>query len=1102
MRKMILWGLAVVFLLGMPSFLSAAEKKSEPEQINSKTFAGLTWRNIGPATTSGRVSDIAIHPRDPRIWYVAAGSGGVWKTINAGTTWTPIFDEQSSYSIGCITIDPVNPDIIWVGTGENVSGRHVGFGDGVYKSLNGGQTWQNMGLTHSEHISRILVSPEDSTIIYVAAEGPLWAAGGERGIYKSTDGGQNWQLSLFITPDTGVTSMEFEPGNPAILYAATYQRRRSVAAFLAGGPESGIYKSTDNGTMWRKLTVGLPKGHMGRIGLAVSPQKPNVVYATIEANKEERGFYRSADRGESWEKRNSFISNAGTGPHYYQEIFADPHVFDRVYQMEVWIHVTEDGGKTFQKLGERTKHSDSHALAFDLVGHNPDYLLVGCDGGVYQTWDRGKTWQYFANLPITQFYKLALDNVLPFYNIHGGAQDNGSQMGPSRTLNINGIPNSDWFTTGGADGYGCVIDPKDNNIIYCQWQEGYLLRYDKRSGELVDIRPYPGIGEETPRWNWDAPILLSPFSSTRLYYGAQRLYRSENRGDSWTPISPDLTRGIFRLDQKIMGRTWGADALWDHSAMSYFSTLTALAESPLQEGLIYAGSDDGLIHITEDGGKTWRKTEKLPGVPEYYFVNDIQASLFEANTVFVAIDNHKNGDFKPYLLKSTDRGKTWTSMAGDLPPRHFVWSITQDHKKADLFFIGTELGIFFTVDGGRHWVKFSGRMPVISFRDIEIQRREDDLVGASFGRGFFVLDDYSCLRTVNENILAQDSVLFPVKKALMYIQRRPYDLVDKAFFGDSFYLAPNPPFGAVFTYYLKDSLKTRKQQRQEQEKELLEAGKGVLFPSWDVLKQELQEAKPAVIITITDAEGRVVRRLTGSTEAGIHRVAWDLRYPAINPVQLEVPKDSEPWDMAPQGPLVVPGTFQVTLAKDVDGVITPLSAPRSFEVESLGLASLPAKDRTELLAFQRKAGALQRAVMGSGRVVDESLQELKYIKKALLDTPDLASGVSAEANKLEKQLLDIRQEIFGNPAVITYHESMGPNLSERINAQLAATAPITQTVQRNYDMAASRFAQLLEQLRQVVDIDLKNLEKQLEVIGAPWTPGRGVPRWQNEEEKN
>ncbi|MEE9502176.1 MAG: hypothetical protein V3V48_08885, partial [Candidatus Aminicenantaceae bacterium] len=823
----------------------------------------------------------------------------------------------------------------------------------------------------------------------------------------------------------------------------------------------------------------------------VSSLDPQVVYATIEARSEEKGFYRSENRGESWEKRNSYISG-GTGPHYYQEIYADPHQFDRVYQMDVWIHVTADGGKTFTPVGEFHKHSDNHALAFDP--NDPNYLLSGCDGGLYDTWDRGKTWRFVANLPVTQFYKMALDNALPFYNIHGGTQDNSSQMGPSRTMNVNGIRNSDWFITSGADGHASAIDPEDPNIIYCEWQNGNLFRYDRRSGELVDIKPQPGKDDPPLRWNWDSPLTISPHSHTRVYFASQFLYKSEDRGDSWTRISPDLTRNIFRLEKKIMGKTWSVDDLWDHGAMSLYSTITFVSESPLQEGLIYVGTDDGLIQVTEDGGETWRKIEKIPGIPDYYYVNDIRASKHDKDTVFAAIDNHKTGDLKPYLVMSSDRGKTWKSIVGDLPQRHIVWCLTQDHVKKDLLFIGTEFGIFFTLDSGKHWVKFKGGVPTISFRDIEIQERENDLIGASFGRSFYVLDDYSPLRHVDVEAVKQEAILFPVKKALMYIQRRPLDLKGKAFLGDALFLAPNPPFGAVFTYYLKNSLMTLAKKRGQEEKKAEKEGKPIRFPGWEKLRQEDREEKPSIIFTIKDEDGQIVRRLNGPAKKGMHRIVWDLRFPSVEPTEI-IPRELNPWDEPPLGPLVVPGKYNVTISKRVGGVLTFFGESQTFTIESLGLASLPEKDKRALLDFQKKAGELQRALLGADEAAQETLGHLVYVKKALLDTPGVDPKLGTVARDLESRLLDILTKLGGDRTISRRDDPTLPSLIDRVSGQLASTSPITTTNKRNYEIAAEAFEKLLEDLRQIIEVEMKKLGVELEEAGVPWTPGRGVPKW-------
>lgn len=1066
------------------------ENRGETAAADSALYSGLRFRSIGPALMSGRISYIAVHPERESTWYVAAGSGNVWKTENAGTTWTPVFDDQASYSIGCVTIDPRHPETVWVGTGEKVSGRHVGWGDGVYKSLDGGKTWKNMGLHNSEHISRILIDPRDSRVVYVAAEGPLWSSGGDRGVYKTEDGGQTWTHSLNISPDTGVSDAVMDPNEPDILYAAAYQRRRSAAAFMAGGPESGLYKSSDGGKTWKKLTAGLPRGDMGRIGLAVSPIHPRFVYATIEAGDEEKGFYRSSDWGESWEKRSSYISG-GTGPHYYQKIFADPHRFDRVYQMDVWTHVTDDGGKTWSRPNETHKHSDNHALAFTS---DPNHLISGTDGGLYQSFDQGQTWSFFANLPVTQFYKLALDNAEPFYNVHGGTQDNSSQIGPSRTLNENGIRNSDWAITTGADGHDCAFDPADPNIVYAEMQNGALHRYDRRTGELVDIRPSPGLEDDPYRFNWDAPVIISPHSPTRLYFAAQYVFRSNDRGDSWTRISPDLTRNIFRLEQKIMDRTWSADALWDHGAMSLYGTISTISESPLAEGLIYAGTDDGLIQITEDGGRNWRRAGRLPGVPEYAFANRIRASRHDPDTVYAALDNHKAGDFKPYILKSTDRGRTWALIAGGLPEKTIVWSVIEDHVKKGLLFLGTEFGIYFSPDDGGRWIPLKGGLPTISFRDIEIQERENDLVGASFGRGFYILDDYSPLRHINTEMLAGEGYVFPVRKALLYVPRSPLSLRGKAFLGDGYFMAPNPPFGAVITYYLRDSFKTLREERLKKEKAAAAAGENVAFPGWERLREEEKQEKPAVILTIKDEEGRVVRRIEGPATSGIHRVAWDLRYPPVDPVQL-TERSLAPWSRPPSGPLVAPGRFTVSLSKRIDGAFIPLGKEQPLIVESLQLSPLQTEDRQALLAFQKKAGALQRALMGAAGAAQEAARQIPFMKKALMDTPGADAELFRRVTEFENRLRQVTEALYGDRTARRLSEPSGPSLLRMVNAQLRATAPITETNRRSYEEAAGAFDTLQENLRQLIEIDLKKLSDDLEAAGAPWTPGRGVPVW-------
>ncbi len=1066
----------------------------EPAAPTSEAFAGLQLRNIGPALMSGRIADIAIHPRRRNTWYVAVGSGGVWKTTNAGTTWTPLFDQQGSYSIGALAIDPSNPEVIWVGSGENVSGRHVGYGDGVYKSSDGGATWSNLGLENSEHISKIVIDPRDSRVVWVAAEGPLWSAGGERGVFKTTDGGATWSPSLSISADTGVADLEADPRNPDALYAAAYQRRRTVWSLLAGGPESGIWKSTDGGKNWRKLVTGLPKGEMGKIGLAVSPQDPDVLYATIEASEEEQGFYRSANGGESWEKRNGYLSD-GTGPHYYQEIFASPHRFDRVYQMDVFVQYTDDGGKTFRPLGETDKHSDNHALAFDP--DDPEHLLLGCDGGFYETFDHGTSWKFMPNLPVTQIYKLAVDDDTPFYNVIGGTQDNGTQAGPSRTKNVHGIRNQDWYVAYGADGYATAIEPGNPDVVYVSWQTGHPLRYDRKTGELVDIQPQPAPGDPPERFNWDAPILVSPHSPARVYYGSYRLWRSDDRGQSWRALSGDLSRGGERYLLPVGGRVRSADALWGNTAMSWYATLTAVAESPLQEGLLYTGSDDGVIAVTEDGGTSWRKTERIGGIPELAFVNELKASLHDRDTVFAALDNHKQGDYRPYLIRSDDRGRTWKSIAGDLPERLLVWSVAQDHVDRNLLFVGAETGLFFTRDGGQRWIKLTGGVPTIAVRDLEIQRRENDLVAASFGRGFFILDDYSPLRTASAETLAREATLFPVRDALWYVPELRLADGGKGSSGSDEYAAPNPPFGAVFTVYLKSKLETAKELRAGREKPSIEAAKDVPFPGFDALREESLEDAPRLVLTVTDASGEVVRRVEVANTAGFQRVAWDLRYPPPDPIALEPPADLPPWVEPPRGPLAAPGRYSVRLGRVTGGRYQAIGEAQSFAVVPLEGATAPGSPYDETLTFSRRTADLQRKLLGAVAESSRAADRLAHLERAAQEAGTGGEAALAQVSGLRRELADLDLRLTGDPIRQRLQEPTAPSPVERVQTVIeghwGSRQGPTQTHRDSITIAAAEYAEISAELRRLIEVDIPALEDTLERAGAPWTPGRRLP---------
>lgn len=1086
MKKLLILGILISLMT--PSFFGQKKKetpvsipaKEEKDPLSASILQGLKLRNIGPAFTSGRVSDLAVHPNNPAEYYVAAASGGVWKTINAGTTYTPIFDGQGAYSIGCVSLDPQNPYSVWVGTGENNGQRSVGYGDGVYHSADGGKSWHNMGLKQSEHIAEIIVHPDNSQVIYVASAGPLWSAGGERGVYKSEDGGNTWQNILSISEHTGVCELIMDPRNPNIMYAAAWQRRRHVFTWISGGPESAIYKTIDGGKNWYKIMTGLPSGDVGRIGLTLSPVNPDYVYAIVEASGEKGGVFRSVNQGESWEKR----SNHQTIGLYYVELFADPVNINRIYSMDTYAMVSDDGGKTFTQLGEKSKHVDNHVLWIDpKLSH---HYLMGCDGGIYESFDSGQNWRFHTNLPITQFYKVATDNSKPFYYVYGGTQDNFSLGGPSQTLNTSGISNYDWFVTQGGDGFESQVDPQDPNIVYAQYQHAGLVRFDRLSGEQLFIRPQEGKGEPGLRWNWDSPLLISPHSHTRLYFAANKLFRSDDRGNSWKAVSPDLTRQIDRNKLPVMGRVWGMDAVAKSNSTSIYGNITALDESALQEGLLYVGTDDGIIQVSDNSGSSWKKYESFPGIPEMTYVNQIVSSRHTAGTVYAAFNNHKNGDFKPYLMKSTDKGSTWSSISGNLPERGTVYCVAEDHIDPNLLFAGTEFGLFFSANGGQKWIQLKNGLPTIAVKDMEIQRRENDLVLATFGRGFYILDDYTPLRKLSAEILTKDAHLFPIKDALWYNPASPMGGNGKSMQGETFYLAENASFGAVITYYLKESVKTIKEKRQEAESKLVKEGKAVDYPGFDAIRAEDTEEKPYLLFTISKPNGEVVRKIRSDIKTGIQRLAWDLRYPSANP--------SMQGGEGRPGLLAAPGTYKVSIAKVVDGIPADLGVSQTFNVIPLNRAAIPMQDMAASMAFHRDVAELNKSARGVLELKNEIDRRITGIKSALHQTPGADLSALEEARKLEKRMQEISRQLTGDPSIERRNFETPPAIMDRIQYVMSGlyetTVDPTQTQRDAYTIAKVELSPLLKELTQIRDTDLKNLENKLDSWGAPWTPGR------------
>ncbi|MBK6485348.1 MAG: hypothetical protein IPF98_00450 [Gemmatimonadetes bacterium] len=794
-RPLIVVAVSLLFLVApLARALAQAPIPPAPADTSWKggPFDRLSFRNIGPTGPSGRVDDLAVLERDPNVFYIAAATGGLWKTENGGTTLTPVFDSASAVSIGAVTIPTDDPNLVWVGTGENNNRQSSSWGDGVHKSTDGGKSWRNMGLLESRQVARIVIDPVDHDVVFVAALGDLWRAGGDRGIYKTSDGGLTWTRVLDVGPEAGGTDLVMDPQNNKVLYAATYQRRRASFGFNGGGPNSGLWKSTDAGRTWARLTTGLPDGAMGRIGLDVFRANPNIVYARVEHEKQ-GGVYRSDDAGQSWRKMGSHNSR----PMYFGIIRVDPTNDLRVYLPETPLGISDDGGKTFRFDGAERIHVDHHAMWINP--RNPSHMLIGNDGGVAMSRDKGRKWQWFPHLLVAQFYHASYDMQVP-YNVCGGLQDNNSWCGPSRVRHGEGIGDHDWWSLTGGDGFVNLIDPTDARLIYTSSQEGYIARMDKVTGEQKVIRPEAAANAARYRWNWDTPFLLSPHNPSTVYIGGNRLFRSTDRGSSWTPISPDLTTAVDRDTLQLMGTRLKEVKLAKNDGVEDYGTLFTVAESRRVAGLIYTGSDDGQVHVTRDGGATWTNlTSRMVGVPRWAYVSRVEPSRFADGTVYVTFDAHRTGDYGSYLFASTDFGATFKSIAGTLPKGEVARSITEDQKNADVLYLGTETGLWVTLDRGQRWTRVRANLPTVPVYEITLHPRDNAMILATHGRGIWILDD---LTPFQEGAKAQlaDAHLYTLPPTE---QQSAANLRFYFFQGDMQYLGPNPPLGAPIRYWLK-----------------------------------------------------------------------------------------------------------------------------------------------------------------------------------------------------------------------------------------------------------------------------------------------------------
>ena len=1040
----------------------ATEKAAPKTAFNAATYDSamlqeFAWRPIGPAVTSGRIVSLAVAEgpesrignRLGKLMYAASASGGVWKTTNAGTTWEPIFDKEGTSSIGDIAISPTNPDLIWVGTGEANNQRSSSWGDGVYRSENAGKTWQHMGLRTSQHIGRIIVHPTNSNIVFVASAGPLWASGGERGLYKSIDGGKTWKAVLTISPHTGVTEVAMDPTDPSIMYAASFQRQRKAYSFVGGGPETAIYKSTDGGDTWRKVTEGLPKRDMGRIGLAVSRSQPRTLYATIETNTTE--VYRSDDYGESWTKKGTYQQF----PWFMGQIRVDPKNPDRVYELGVPLYVSEDGGMTNRAIGV-SAHVDYHAMWIDPM--DTDHFVVGNDGGVYISYDRGQTMDFVSNLPVAQYYAIGVDNRLPFYYVYGGLQDNNSWGGPSQTRNRQGITNNDWYRMVGGDGFYAAIDPTDPNTVYAESQNGGIIRYDVKTGEQKSIRPQAKFGDRNLRYNWSVPIVISPHDHNTVYFGAQYLFRSTSRGDAWEQLGGDLTRALDRDSLPLMGKKWGRDAVARHAGTAEFGNISTMDESPLRKGLVYVGTDDGLIQISRDGGATWTKVGKFPGVPEMTYVSRVVASARNEGTVYATFDGHRSNDFKAYVLKSTDYGKTWSSISSNLPESS-VQVIREHPRQPSLLFVGNEIGAYYSGNGGRSWSRLQYNLPTVPVHDLLIHPRENDLVIGTHGRGIFIIDDITPLERLAE---AETSriYLFPVKPAMLFNYNTSYPggLEGAGSLGERSYSAPNPPFGSTLTYYVKDSLPRGR----------------------------------TLTLAIFDSTGTRIRDLTVNSKPGIHRATWNLRLaaPYFNP---------RAGATQPQGSFVLPGRYSARLVLSGGDSVAATSVETRVVVNADPLIQLSAAEYAALHGLRLRAAAEQARVQGVVRTAEQLKDQMTEVKNALKNLTG-ADSLSRQATGIERDIDDILVKVRGRqgPAANDADDRnrYAPSIQQRVNAVANeigdVTSPPTQLQRETLDLAMQDLAREVTRLNALITTRVPALNRGLDAAGVPWTSGRPI----------
>ncbi len=986
----LLFVLTLIIALNLNSAaLSQRDKNSaEKMSIEPGIFRNLQWRNIGPANMSGRTTDIEGVPGRPEVVYVGTASGGVWKTTNGGISWKPIFDKQEIASIGDITLEPGSPDVIYVGTGESNVRNSVSFGNGVYKSTDGGETWRYLGLADTERISRIVISPHNPNIIFVGALGHAFGPNKERGVFMSRDGGETWEKVLYSDERHGVSDLDIDFQNPNIVYAALWRFERKPWTFISGDSEGGVYRSIDAGRTWTKLSKGLPN-LVGRIGVKVSMSNPNVVYVIAES--QEGTLYRSDDRGETFRLVSKNVNIVSRG-FYYTDLRVDPADENRVYAVSSQLLLSVDGGKNFNRISPST-HVDFHTLWIDPL--NPSRMWQGQDGGIAVSYDRGRSWEYVNNFPIGQFYQICADNRVPFYYVGGGLQDNGTWYGPSRTKDTFGILNDDWQMISFGDGFHLVVHPENPELFLSESQGGNVMRTNMQTREQQAVSPQPRRADGAPvnmlkyRFNWNTPIVASPHDQKVIYLGANVVFKSADFGSTWETISPDLTTNNPEKQKTAGGPAWP-----ENTSAEYHCTIISLAESPIQPGILWAGTDDGNLQVSMNGGAVWKNVlENVPDIPAHSPVSHIEPSLTSAGMAYCSFDRHMFDDFHPYVFKTKDFGRTWTNISQGLPDRAYVWVVREDPKNTNIIYLGTELGLFVSFNGGESWMKFHmANLPPVAVHDILVHPRENDLILGTHGRSIWIFDDASCLQQVSPELLAGPAHLFNIRPALRHaVKPVRYGIGDKPFRG------LNPPYGALLTYYLKEKV----------------------------------EPKSELKIEVLDKSGKVIREIKDiPQEAGLNRVAWDLRLEGPRP-RREAKAEEDFFFRGPRGPQALPGNYTVRLTLKGQSLEKPLEVRLDPLLDiSLDKLSQQQQYSLNLRDMQSMVNDGLRALDMLRAQVDERKNMVEKLSKDF--SAEVLGVVDSHLNKI-----DSIQEILVRPEGKAFW-SEGPRLAERLNSLFAS----------------------------------------------------------------